>query len=213
MKKSNKKNRALIILVVLLIALAIGYATFQTVLTVSGTATGTFTWNVHFTNATKLYEVDASTTAGAKGTEITDTTRGQVTLGTASTTGQNQAQTATVTVDLKYPGDAVILETVILNESSQPAKLTGFTVSGDTNGLIIQRPDDSAIATGTVGSNDGDVLAAENGKCTAQFLIKWDPDVDKIGASGSGTQTFTIEFTYSQDTTEKSMNTLTHSDS
>lgn len=210
MKKSNKKNRALIILVVLLIALAIGYATFQTVLTVSGTATGTFKWDVHFTGNTKLYEV---TDAGAKGDAITTDARGKVTLGTASTSGQNQAQTATVTVDLKYPGDAVILETVILNESSQPAKLTGFTITGDTNGLIIERPNSSAIATGTVGSTDGDVLAAENGTCTAQFLIKWDPDVDKIGASGSGTQTFTIEFTYSQDTTEKSMTTLTHTDS
>ena len=202
MKKSNKKNRALIVLVVLLIALAVGYATFQTVLTVSGTATGTFTWNVHFTGDTKLYEV---TDAGAKGDAITTEARGKVTLGEASTTGQNQAQTATVTVDLKYPGDAVILETVIKNDSTQDAKLTGFNVDGDTNGLIITQPNSATITPNT------DKLTAKTGTCTAQFLIKWDPTADKIGTSGS--QTFTIEFTYSQDTTEKSVTTLTHADS
>lgn len=201
MKKSNKKNRAIIVLVVLLIALAIGYATFQTVLTVSGTATGTFTWNVHFTDATKLYEVKE----GAKDTEITTASRGSVTLGTATTNGQAQAQTATVTVDLKYPGDAVLLETVIKNDSTQDAKLTGFEVTGDTNGLIITQPNSATITP------DSDKLTAKTGLCTAQFLIKWDPTAAKIGESG--TQTFTIKFTYSQDTTEKSVTTLTHSDS
>ena len=200
MKKSNKKNRAIIVLVVLLIALAIGYATFQTVLTVSGTATGTFTWNVHFTDATKLYEV----VNGAKDAEITTASRGRVSLGTATTTGQAQAQTATVTVDLKYPGDAVILETVIKNDSTQNARLTGFQVTGDTNGLIITQPNSATITPNT------DVLTAQTGLCTAQFLIKWDPTAAKIGESG--TQTFTITFTYSQDTTENSVTTLTHSD-
>ena len=181
--------------------MAIGYATFQTVLTVSGTATGTFTWNVHFTDATKLYEVKE----GAKDTEITTASRGSVTLGTATTNGQAQAQTATVTVDLKYPGDAVLLETVIKNDSTQDAKLTGFEVTGDTNGLIITQPNSATITP------NSDKLTAKTGLCTAQFLIKWDPTAAKIGESG--TQTFTIKFTYSQDTTEKSVTTLTHSDS
>lgn len=209
MKKSNKKNRALIVLVVLLIALAIGYAAFQTVLTVNGTATGTITWDVHFTSDTKLYEV---TDQGAKGNAITSNTRGSVSLGTASTTGQNQAQSATVTVDLKYPGDAVLLETVIKNDSTQDAKLTGFQVTNNTTGLIITQPNNATITPGTVGSNTGDVLTAGTGICTAQFLIKWDPTAAAI-QTASGAQSFTIEFTYSQDTTEKSMTTLTHSDS
>lgn len=201
MKRSKKRNHAIIVLIVLLIALAIGYATFQTVLTVNGTATGTMTWNVHFTDATKLYEV---TEAGAKGDAITTDTRGKVELGDSSTTGQNQAQDATVTVDLKYPGDAVILETVIKNDSTQDAKLTGFEVTGAANGLIITQPNSATITPNT------DKLTAKTGLCTAQFLIKWDPTADKIGTSGS--QSFKIKFTYSQDTKEKSVTTLTHSD-
>ena len=183
MKRSKKRNHAIIVLIVLLIALAIGYATFQTVLTVNGTATGTMTWNVHFTDATKLYEV---TEAGAKGDAITTDTRGKVELGDSSTTGQNQAQDATVTVDLKYPGDAVILETVIKNDSTQDAKLTGFEVTGAANGLIITQPNSATITPNT------DKLTAKTGLCTAQFIIKWDPTADKISASGS--QSFKIKY-------------------
>ncbi len=198
--KKTKRNYAIIVLVVLLIALAVGYAAFQTVLTVSGTATGSITWNVHFTENTKLYEV----TNGAKGAAITNTSRGEVSLGSASLSGQNQNQTATVTVALQYPGDAVLLETVILNESTQAAKLTGFSVSGASNGLIITQPNEAVITP------DSDSLTAQTGTCTAQFLIKWDPTSPTFGTNG--TQSFTITFTYSQDTTEKSITTLTHSD-
>ena len=194
MKKSNKKNRAIIVLVVLLIALAVGYAAFQTVLTINGTATGSFTWDVHFTDATKFYEV---TDAGAKG-DPTASTRASVTgFNTDSTTGQNQTQTLTATVTLNYPGDAVILEAVILNNGTQPARLTGFTVPGTQNGLVVSNP---TITSGA----EGEIL--NPGKtCTVQFLVKWDPSAAKIGTSGS--QTFNIVFTYSQETTEKSFTT------
>lgn len=208
MKKSKKNNYALIVLIVLLIALAIGYAAFQTVLTVNGVATGTITWNVHFTSDTKFYEISN----GAKGSAITDTDRASVTVNTQTNDGQAQAQTVDATVALKYPGDAVILETVILNESTQPAKLTGFTVTGATNGLIVTQPTNSSITPGTVGGSTGDVLSANNGTCTAQFLVKWDASAATFGDSTNHRQQFKITFTYSQDTTDKTY-TPTHTDS
>ena len=213
MKRSKKSNRAIIVLIVLLIALAVGYATFQTVLTVSGTATGTMTWNVHFTENTKFYEV----VNGAKAENaITDTNRANTDVATAEITtdaedAQKKAQTVTATVALKYPGDAVILETEIENLSSQPAKLTGYSCTGAGDGLVITEPT-PVITSGTVGGNTGDVLNA-NGKCKAQFLVKWDPSAATFGDAQNHQKTFTIKFTYSQDTTEKSVTTLTHSDS
>lgn len=209
MKKSKKNNYAIIVLIVLLIALAIGYAAFQTVLTVNGVATGTITWDVHFTNDTKFYEV----VNGAKAsTAITDTSRAEVTVNSQTTTGQAQAQTVDATVSLKYPGDAVILETVIVNSSSQPAKLTGFSIDGATNGLLVtQTTGATAITTGTVGGSTGDVLSANGGTCTAQFLVKWDESAAEFGDSNHE-QEFQITFTYSQDTTNKTY-TPTHSDS
>lgn len=203
MKKSNKKSRAIIVLAILLLALAVGYAAFQTQLLVSGTATGAdVRWNVHFTNATKLYEVAND---GSKGAEVANT-RGTVSLGTASTTGVSHSQTATVTVNLDYPGDEVLLETVIENTGTLDAKLTGFQVDGASNGLIVTSPTDDPITINT------DVIHKTNGTCTAQFLVKWDDTVPSFGASTNHQQAFTITFTYSQDTATKTAPTLTHTD-
>ena len=52
--KKSKKNYAIIVLLVLIIAIAVGYAAFQSVLNISGTATGTATWDVHFSSAQLL---------------------------------------------------------------------------------------------------------------------------------------------------------------
>ena len=203
MKKTNKKSRAIIVLAILLLALAVGYAAFQTVLLVDGTATGAdVSWNVHFTNATKLYEVAND---GSKGAEVAST-RGTVTLGTASTSGVSHSQTATVTVNLAYPGDEVLLETVIENTGTLDAKLTGFQVTGASNGLIVTSPTNSAITV------DSDVIHATNGTCTAQFLVKWDDTVPSFGDSSTHQQDFDITFTYSQNTATKAAPTLTHTD-
>ena len=48
----SKKNYLVIVLVVALVSLAVGYAAFSQNLTISGTATGTTTWDVKFTDAT-----------------------------------------------------------------------------------------------------------------------------------------------------------------
>ena len=53
MKKSNKRNKNLVIilLTILLLALAVGYAAFSDVLTISGTANAKGTFNLEFQNA------------------------------------------------------------------------------------------------------------------------------------------------------------------
>ena len=50
--KKSKKNYVLIVLVALLLALAVGYAAFSQAMTISGTATGSTTWEVKFVSAT-----------------------------------------------------------------------------------------------------------------------------------------------------------------
>ena len=210
MKKSKKSNRAIIVLVVLLIALAIGYAAFQTVLTVDGNATGAnVSWDVHF-KTIKLYEVKED---GSRGSEVANP-RATVSLGAASTDGVSRSQTATVSVNLDYPGDKVILETVIENLGSLDAKLTAFNITGASNGLVVTRPDDDAITTGVAGKTGGDVITAQGGTCTAEFLVKWDDTTKTFGDSTNHKQDFDITFTYSQNTLTKSdPATLTHSDS
>ena len=90
MKKSKKRNYAIIVLFVLLIAIAVGYAAFSTELTINGSASGSTSWDVKFTSAQLLDSTGA-----------TDTNHGSVT---------NMSDTAvTASITLAYPGDAVNL--------------------------------------------------------------------------------------------------------
>ena len=51
MKKSKKRNYAIIVLLILLIAIAVGYAAFSSELTINGSASTTANWDVEFTDA------------------------------------------------------------------------------------------------------------------------------------------------------------------
>ncbi|MGN1270290.1 MAG: hypothetical protein ACI4UU_05450 [Clostridia bacterium] len=167
--KKSKKNYAIIALIVILLALAIGYAAFGTQLTINGTAEGTGDWDVHF-KSVKLKQSDGQD----------DTTHGTVSF---------DETTATVEVNLAYPGDAVLLEAVVENSGTVPAKLNEFTVTGADKDLLI---------TETGAPAKGEKLAANGGTCTSQYVIKWATDSTETALS----KTFTITFDYTQDTTE-----------
>ena len=174
MKNSKKKSYAIIVLIVLLLTLAIGYAAFSSTLTINGTATGSATWDVKFTNAVLL---DSSGN--------TDTNHGSVSYTDSTVTATG--------ITLSYPGDAVNLRVTITNAGSLPAKLTGYTVT-ETNGTngsdITVTP---AVASGTTGE-----VIASNGTCTQDFVVKWNTN----STVQSAVKDFTVTFTYQQDTTE-----------
>ena len=86
--KNKKRNYVIVVLVVLLLALAVGYAAFSDTLTISGTANAKGTFDMEFTSAT----IDTATAKGINTTESTATI----------STDKN---TVTVVVkDLAYPG-------------------------------------------------------------------------------------------------------------
>ena len=183
MRKSNKKSYVLVALVVLLLAIAVGYAAFTSQLTISGTATGNGTWDVRFLQDGTFLQADGTTT---------DTTHsGTATVSTSS--GGTTNDTMTVSVSLGYPGDGVILEVKVKNNGTVPARLTNFTVSGASNGLIVTPP------TVTAGASNGDTLEA-GATCTMRFVIKWDETSDTFGDNTNHQQTFTITYNYAQAT-------------
>lgn len=149
--KKQKKNYVVIALVVLLLALAVGYAAFSQTLTISGTVAGKATWDVKFTSVTLK---DAEGKA--------DTNHGTVTLA-------EDGKSATAEIKLSYPGDAVMLEAVVTNAGTVDAKLTNITVSGADDDIIITE----AVPTA------GEKLTANGGNCTAQYAIKWNADSEK----------------------------------
>lgn len=164
MKKSKKRNYAIIVLIVLLIAIAVGYAAFQSVLTITGNVSGSATWDVKFTDA-KLLD-----SAGA-----VDSSHGTVSK-------TDTAVTATVT--LAYPGDAVNLQTVITNAGTLDAKLTTLNIDKSLLG------NDITVTEAT--HTQGTVLAAGQ-HCTSEFVIQWIPSHNVTSVSGKFTVTFTYD--------------------
>lgn len=179
--RKNKKNYVIIVLIVLLLALAIGYAAFSSTLTIDGTVTGTGTWDVKFQSAALK---DADGTADPK-------------YGTAEVSGDN-SETITAEINLAYPGDAVILEAVVINNGNTPAKLENIQIT-DPESAEIEITEDAPVV---------DEVLAPGGTCTAQFLIKWKADST---VTDLGEQTFTITYEYTQDTTEVNL-TPEHTD-
>lgn len=180
--KKSKKNYVIIGLLVLLIAIAVGYAAFQTVLNISGTATGTATWNVRFTSAQLLNSTGA-----------VDVNHGSVSI---SADGLTVDATG---ITLDYPGDGVKLRVVISNLGSLDAKLSAITVN--KTGLANT---DINVTEAVPVQNE---VIHPNGTCTSEYFVQWDPSSTKTSTIGS----FSVSFTYDQDTDTINI-TPSHSD-
>ncbi len=155
--KKSKKNYVLIILVVLLLALAVGYAAFSQLLTLSGTATGTTTWDVKFT--------DASMNDSNHGTaDFTD-------------------DTVTVNATLAYPGDACTVTAEITNEGTLPAKLTKFSLTG-TDGTSPFSNSDVTVEIPDIETDGTEVIAAGE-TCPVTIAIKWNTDSEATSVNAS----------------------------
>ena len=163
--KKTKKNSAIIVLLVLIIAIAVGYAAFQTTLKINGSATGSATWDVKFTSAQLL---DSSGNA--------DTAHGTVSF-------TDTAVDATH-LTFSYPGDAVNLRTVITNSGTLDAKLTTLTIDRSQLG--------SELTVTEATHTQGTVLA-HGQHCTSDFVVQWKPSSTASTASGSFTVTFTYD--------------------
>ena len=181
--KKSKKNYIAIVLIVLLLALAVGYAAFSQTLTISGTATAkSGTWDVKFTTA----EITNSI--------VTETAANKAELA-------SDGKSITVTVNLATPGDGANIHTVITNAGELDAKLkaNGFKVEGTgfseestgvyKNGAILVK-----VPTVTAAHT----IAANGGTRTFDFSVEWDNKVTSVDAAGQKA-TFTITFDYEQN--------------
>lgn len=115
----DAKNKNILIggLLAIVLIMAVGYAAFATQLNINGTATISSTWNVHFdTSATDAQVIAINTATG-----------GQTVTASKTITDL----TATLTANLKQPGDSVTFTLPILNTGSIAATLDspGVTMS------------------------------------------------------------------------------------
>lgn len=181
--KKSKKNYIAIVLVVLLLALAVGYAAFSSQLTITGTAKANGKWDVKF----------KANSASATQSIVT---------GTATNTAEiNSDGTAmTVTVNLATPGDGSNISVVVENTGSLDAKLTGFNVTGDLTQVdtsnVYQK---SAIKLTVPEMTEGEILTKGTSK-TFIFSVEWDENVKTLTDAVNGeSATFTITFDYEQN--------------
>lgn len=184
--KNKKRNYLILVLVVLLLALAVGYAAFSDTLNITGTANAKGTFDMIFESAT----VDDS-----KG--ITDST-GNTFTPTASITDD----TLTVTVGtLGYPGAGANFTAVIKNNGTVPAKLNDINFTG-INDTIIK----VTFPQFTKGE-----IVQPGGTCTVKFSVQWDPTLtDAVETQHD--LTFTATLDYTQDTTQQLTPVNSHTD-
>lgn len=192
--RKSKRNYIIVALIVIMLLLGVGYASFSQTLQITGTATGSASWDVHFKSASKTQR---------------NATTGTLETADASSGISSDGHSLTVDVtDLAFPGDAREITAVIENSSSLGAKLTGFTVTDSTGATTLTQNDtNSPIMFDWVALPiDGtEVIAANGGTCTYKFTVKWNPNYVAPDSATSTTTTvngtYKITFTYEQNTT------------
>ena len=161
--KNSKRSYIIIALVVLVLAVGVGYALFSTNLKIEGTATANGSWNVYFSAA--------SVTPGA-GTTAT----GTATIGTDTKTDDK----VTVSVSLLQPGDSVTVSTTITNAGTHVAKLNGLTLKAADGTSATLTTSQSSHTYGAIqavlnASNvaDNSTIAANGGTTTYTLTFTW----------------------------------------
>ena len=185
--KSNKKY-LILLLVVFLLALAIGYAAFSDTFTISGTANAKGTFDLEFQNATVDSAVGCDSTA-TKATISAD------------------KDTLTVAVkDLAYPGAGAQFSVDIANVGTIPAKVLSVTpknITGSTN-IKISGLDAITTAHPTIDAN---------GVCKLTFTVEWDKDsTEELTEEEKTGIEFELQVEYTQDTTDVLNGTPSHTD-
>jgi len=187
MKKEGNKKLFIVLLLVLLLALAVGYAAFSDTLTISGTANVNGSFDVKFVAANVLEQEGCTANI-----LIDDQTGG------SETNIDDDLLTVSV-VDLAYPGAGASFHATIQNVGSIPVKITGVTPTNITgNGNAIK------ITGLNIFDNNHATLSA-NDTCDFTFTVEWDEAVTVLnntidGENGSDFS-FGLVITYEQDTT------------
>lgn len=180
--KKTKKNYVAIALVVVLLALAVGYAAFAQQLTITGTAKASGKWEVKFTSA-----------------DITNSIVEGTTENTATVSADGKS--VDVSVNLATPGDGSNIKAIISNAGTVKAKIAdnGFKIEG-TNGSTFTSDTAGVYKCGAILVKvptvaDGTILDAD-GTHTFEFSVEWDPNVEALDADQ--TANFKITFDYEQ---------------
>lgn len=168
-KRKAIRNKFIPILVVLISAASVAYASFATNLTVNGTGTATGSWQVEIISITPTGQVGATDSVAPSFTTTS----------------------ATFNVNLGYPGATSSYQVAIKNKGNINAKLSTIT---DLTTLNAAAPAYITYSIAGVAVNDA---LAPNATATATVTVSWasSANTNPSGASKSAT----INFNYIQN--------------
>ena len=186
--KSSNKKYLIILLIVFLLALAVGYAAFSDTLTIAGTANANGTFDLEFQNA------------------VVDSAIGCDVDGTTATISADKDKLNVVVKDLAYPGAGAQFSVDIVNVGSIPAKVLSVTPTNITGSDNIKISGLDAITT-------AHPTIDANGVCSLTFTVEWDADsTAELTADEKTGISFGLEIEYTQDTTDLFTGTPSHTD-
>ena len=186
-RRSKNQNTVIIVLIVLLLLLAVGYAAFSDVLSVSGTANAKGTFNLEFQNAEIVTAVGVNEE------------------GTKAEISEDKNTLNVNVVDLAYPGAGVEFSVDIVNVGSIPAQVNAVTPTNITGSEHIKIEGLEAITT------DHPIIEA-GGKCNIHFTVEWPVTAtDPLGENGESTS-FNLEIEYTQGTGKEFEGSAKHED-
>ena len=185
-RRINNKKIIIAVLIVLLLALAIGYAAFSDILTISGTANAKGTFDLEFQNAEVVKNVGADLD---KTTALISEDKNILTVNVA---------------DLNYPGSGVEFSVDIVNVGTIPAEVQAVTPTNITGSEKIKVAGLDAIKTDHPKIEAGD-------KCNIHFTVEWPVDAGEILENESSIS-FGLQIEYAQSTGEAFDGEVYHSD-
>ena len=189
MKKNQKRNKNLIIiaLLIILLALAVGYAAFSDILTISGTANAKGTFNLEFQNAEIVTAVGVNEE------------------GTKAEISEDKNTLNVNVVDLAYPGAGVEFSVDIVNVGTVPAQVNAVTPTNITGSEHIKIEGLDAITTAHPTIETGE-------KCNIHFTVEWPVTVTNAIEENGESTSFNLEIEYTQSTGKEFEGSAKHED-
>lgn len=172
--KKTKKNYIIIALIVMLLTLAVVYASFSEVLNITGTAEADGSFKVYFSN---------SVFTGRNGESVIDTAGGSKSI-------------AITGIQLEYPGDIRTIVATVKNESTVPVKLTDFTFQNDGGQTFVNTEHINVSISGfTVDST----VIQPGLTANITITVQWPSAANTNVAAGGEEVSFVASFTYTQE--------------
>lgn len=168
-QRKNKKNLVLVILLLLVVGMAVGYAALSQALVINGTANITAQWNIEFT------KIEAGNLIGAEqASEPTYT-----------------ATTATFNVNLLYPGAMAEYKVTVENKGNINAVLKSV------DGIDTANSASPTEVKFSIDADTNDTLNAGNSKIYT-VKVEWPASSEVVPETMSKTATITLNYTQAE---------------